>query len=145
MLLPCKASCGVPYIDTEDPDCKLRPVNVPGKGSYVRMMEHNKGSRKKLVIVGTIGIPHGQQPIRVLTAGTFPAIDKPIPDDDFEEVDAGDMSGDLPVVSGGIPMAVDEHRRCQASECGAFVAPKCRDSLLNSQALRHDLRCLCTR
>ena len=30
LILSCKTSCGVPYIDTEDPDCKLRPVNVPG-------------------------------------------------------------------------------------------------------------------
>ena len=57
-------------------------------------MEQNKGSRKKLVIVGTIGIPHGQQQsTRVLTAGTYLANDKPIPDDDFEEIGVGDVSG----------------------------------------------------
>ena len=77
MLLPCKTSCGVPYINTEDPDCKLRPVTVPGKGSYVRLMEQNREPHKKLVIVGTIGIPHGQQATRELTAGTFLAIEKP--------------------------------------------------------------------
>ena len=86
MMLPCKTSGGVPYIDTEDPDCKLRPVNVLGKGSYVRMIELNKGTRKKLVIVGTLGIPHGKpSAARALVAGTFPVIDKPTPDDEFEE------------------------------------------------------------
>ena len=38
MTPPCKTSFGVPYIDTEDPDCKLRSVTVLGKGSYVRVM-----------------------------------------------------------------------------------------------------------
>jgi hypothetical protein len=75
MILPCKTSCDVPYIETEDTDCKLRPVTVLGKGSYVRMMEQNRGSRKKLVLVGTIGIPHGQQTTRELTAGTVLAIE----------------------------------------------------------------------
>jgi hypothetical protein len=111
MILPCKTSGGVPYIDTEDPDCKLRPVNVPGKGSYVRMIELNKGTRKKLVIVGAIGIPHGQQnSARALVAGTFPAIDKPTLDDEFEEEGADDVSGGLPAVSGELPMTADENR-----------------------------------
>ena len=62
MLLPCKPSVGVPYIDTEDPDCKLRPVTVLGTGSYVRLMEQNRGGHKQLVIVGTIGILGGWPP-----------------------------------------------------------------------------------
>ena len=73
MILPRKTSGGVPYIDTEDPSCKLRPVNVPGKGSYVRMIELNKGTRKKLVSVGTLGMPHGKtSAARALRGWDFP-------------------------------------------------------------------------
>ena len=114
MILPCKTSCGVLYIDTEDPDCKLRPVTVFGNGSYVRMMEQSRGSQKKLIIVGTIGIPHGQQPTRALTAGTFLVVEKPVSDEHFEDISfpsvisTGDVSGDLLAVSGAFPMAVDE-------------------------------------
>jgi hypothetical protein len=82
------------------------------------MIEQSKGSRKKLVIVGTLGIPHGQPTTQELTAGTVPAIEKPMSDEQFEDIKVGDVSGDFPVLSGALPMTVDEDRPVHATECG---------------------------
>ena len=88
------------------------------------MIELNKGTRKKLVIVGTLGIPHGKSSAaRALVAGTFPVIDKPTPDDEFEEETIDDVSGAVPVKSGDLPVAAEENRHSPAEDGSAFAAP----------------------
>ena len=58
--------------------------------------------------MGTLGIPHGQQSAaRALVAGTFLVIDKPTPDEEFEEELIDDVSGAVPVLSGNLPVAVE--------------------------------------
>ena len=45
-IIPCLVSFGIPYIDTEDPRCKPRPVTVPGKGSYMMVVDRD-GKREE--------------------------------------------------------------------------------------------------
>ena len=55
-IIPCLVSFGVLYIDTEDPRCKPRPVTVPGKGSYVKVVDREGKQGNTMVVVGASGI-----------------------------------------------------------------------------------------
>ena len=49
-------SFGVPYIGTEDPRYEPRPVTVPGKGRYVKVVDRVGKMGKQMSSVGAIGM-----------------------------------------------------------------------------------------
>ena len=84
-IIPCLVSFGVPYIDIEDPRCKPRPATVPGKGSYVQVVDREGKQGKKLVIVRTIGTQKERAQAHNLDIANLAPDESSDPDEDYME------------------------------------------------------------
>ena len=63
-------------------------------------------------------------------AGTFPTIDKPTPDEEFEEETIDDVGGAIPVLSGDLPVVTQDDHQCRTDDGNAFAAPDADNHLL---------------
>ena len=84
-IIPCLVSFGAPYVDTEDPRCKPRPVIVPGKGSYVKVVDRDGDTGRTVIVVGTIGIQRGKAEVHDLDTRSVTATRAPDETSDTED------------------------------------------------------------
>ena len=131
---------GVPHLGTEDPRCKPRPVTVPGKGSYVKVVNREGTQGNQMVIIGTISIQKEKAEVPNLNISTLAAVRAPDESSETDEEYNEELAEMALGRSGGVePAAQNAATETLCSGCLGGADPAEPSALVASRLQDHRL------